>query len=523
MALPEKSTPWPPIHATIQCALDDWSAWYSGDRDRLAERYLNRPSQYRGVPQNRPSQYRGGITGLLARWFWGQPTPLGEKRANLHMPLAGDIARTSSDLLFSEPPALKVENASTQERLEQLLDTSMRATLLEGGEVASALGGAYLRIVWDDEVSDRPWISVVHADAAAPEFRYGQLVAVTFWTVLAVDGQKVVRHLERHERGAILHGVYEGTCDNLGKPADLKAFPQTENLEPFRDTGLGARRLLTATYAPNVRPARAWRDIPGAAGWGISDYQGCETFLDALDETYTSWMRDVRLAKSRILVPGGYLQSNGPGRGVMWEDREVYAEMNIPPTADQQITLNQFAIRFAEHKATCEELIGKVIRSAGYSSGTFGDDAGGQAVTATEIKARNARSMSTRERKTLWWTDPLADITEALLALEASGLFPGVRGVEVERPDVRFQDSVQDDLRSLAETANLLRQAEAASTETLVALVHPDWEDTEQRAEVERITRESGRDVADPMVVGAEGAADAGVPRDGGGPDQAGS
>ncbi|MBL1100136.1 capsid protein [Streptomyces coffeae] len=523
MALPDKGTSWPPVHPAIRCDLEDWSAWYSANPDRLAYRYLNRHRDGGrfGQPQNRPSQYRGGLVGTVARWFWGEPTPLGEKRANLHMPLARDIARTSADLLFSEPPVLRAESKDTQQRLEDMMDLGLKRTLLAGGEVSAALGGVYLRLVWDDQISDRPWISTVHADGAAPEFAYDRLRAVTFWTILGADGQKVVRHLERHEPGQILHGVYEGTIDNLGKPIDLGAFEATRGLKPARQLNIGRR--LTASYIPNTVAAPDWRDIPGGSCLGTSDYQGAETFLSSIDETYTSWMRDIRLAKARILVPSGYLTSNGPGRGATWEDREVYAEMNIPPTADQAITLNQFAIRHEEHHATIEELVGKVVRNAGYSGNTFGDDSAGAAVTATEIKARTTRSMSTRARKAELAAVGLADIVEAQLALEASGLFPGMRAVEVERPEVRFQDSVQDDTKTLAETADALRRAEAASTETLVALVHPDWDEADQQAEVRRILAESGRAVSDPMDVGAEEAGDAGVAGDGGGPGPAGA
>jgi A118 family predicted phage portal protein len=520
--LPDKNMAWPPINPAILCALDDWSAWFSANPDRLAYRYQNRPADGRRyghgqAPQNRPSQYRGGLVGTFSRWFWGQPTPLGEKRANLHMPLAKDIARTSSDLLFSEPPTLKAENKATQERLEALMDVGMKRTLIASGESGAALGGSYLRIVWDNDVSDRPWISLVHADGAAPEFAHGdKLRAVTFWTVLSVDGQKIVRHLERHEPGLILHGVYEGTEDNLGKPIDLGAFDATKNLLPSRI--LPIEKRLAVAYIPNSMIAPDWRDIPGAAGLGASDFQGAETFLSAIDETYTSLMRDVRLAKARIIVPSGYLQANGPGAGALWEDREVYAAMNIPPTSDHEITLNQFAIRVADHRATIEELVGKVIRNAGYSGGTFGDDSGGPAVTATEIKARQARSMSTRARKAELYEVGIADIVEVLLMLEASNLFPGIDRVEVERPDVVFQDSVQDDIKTLAETAELLRRAEAASVETLVELVHPDWGDTEQKAEVARIMKQSGAAVSDPVMTGAEGGGHAGFPSDGGGP-----
>ncbi|MFC8432245.1 capsid protein [Streptomyces sp. NPDC057253] len=523
MPLPEKNTPWPPIHPAIRCDMEDWSAWFSANPDRLAYRYQNRgvrsyANGIRGPIQNRPSQYRGGIVGTVARWFWGQPTPLGEKRANLHMPLARDIARTSSDLLFSEPPTLKVENKKTQERLEALMDVGMKRTLIAAGETGSALGGSYLRIVWDTDLRPGPWVSLVHADGAAPEFVHGDILkTVTFWTVLASDGQKVIRHLERHEPGLILHGVYEGTPENLGKQVDLTAFPQTAKLLPVRVLPAGMERRLAVSYIPNTMIAPDWLDIPGAAGLGTSDYQGAETFLSSIDEAYTSWMRDVRLAKSRILVPDGYLQSNGPGRGALWEDREVMVGMNIPPTENAEIKLNQFAIRHAEHRSTIEELVGKVIRNAGYSGGTFGDDSDGAAVTATEIKARSARSMSTRARKAEFFAVGIADIVETLLILEASGLFPGVGRVEVERPDVQFQDSVQDDIKTLAETAELLRRAEAASTETLVAITQPGLGDTERQEEVDRILKESGRAVADPALTGAEGDADAGFPSDGGG------
>lgn len=509
MPLPDKNAPWPPVAAEVRTALDDWAAWYSGNPDKIADRYYwrsTRVGKYGQQPVNRPSQYRGGLIGQLARFFWGEPIPFGEKRTKLHVPLAGDIARTSADLLFSEPITFVAQNSATQERLEQLLETGLNRALLGAGEVAAALGGVYLRIAWDDQVSDRPWIDKVDADAAAPEFRNGVLMAVTFWWVIAVDGTKVIRHLERHERGGvILHGVYEGSEINLGKPVDLAGFPETKGLLPSRTVPVGDRGM-TVAYVPNTITNRDWRDIPGTRGLGLSDFQGSETLLDALDETYTSWMRDVRLGKSRIIVPNGYLTNNGPGQGMTWEDREAFAGMNIPPTEQGNgITLNQFAIRYAEHKATAEELIRQIIRNAGYSTGTFGDDADGRAITATEIKAKESRSGATRARKSELFAVGIPDIVESLLALEASAMFPGVQAVEVERPEVRFQDSIQDDPLNLAQTANMLRTAEAASTETLVAMLHPDWDSTAQAEEVARIHAQSGRAVADPTMTGAEG------------------
>lgn len=505
MPLPEKGAAWPPISPIITSDLNDWSAWYAASPDRLTYRYRNRHRTGRqyGQPENRPSQYRGGIVGTLARWFWGDPTAIGEKRANLHMPLARDLARTSADLLFSEPPTLVTEDTETMGRLEELMNNGLLRTLIAQAEMTAALGGGYLRVMWDLTMSPRPWATVVRADGAAPTFFGDRLKAVTFWKVIAVDGQKVVRHLERHEPNVILHGVYEGTEDNLGSPADLGAFPETEGLQAVIDLPQLQGRLA-CVYIPNSMTAPDWHDVPGAAGLGVSDYQGAETFLSAIDETYTSWMRDVRLAKSRIIVPSGYLQSNGAGEGVSWQDREVYAPMNIPPTQNAEITLNQFEIRHAEHRATIDDLVGRVIRNAGYSGGTFGDDTGGSMMTATEVKARTARSMATRARKSELEAVGIADLAEIILILENSPLFPGLPAVEIERPTVRFADSIQEDVKVLAETADLLHRAEAASLEARVALVNPGLSKDEKAAEVTRIRRETGQDTADPALTGAE-------------------
>ncbi len=53
---------------------------------------------------------------------------------------------------------------------------------------------------------------------------------------------------------------------------------------------------------------------------------GLETELDGLDEAISSWMRDVRLGKARLIVLHSYLENIGRGKGAVSEpDREVYS------------------------------------------------------------------------------------------------------------------------------------------------------------------------------------------------------
>jgi hypothetical protein len=113
--------------------------------------------------------------------------------------------------------------------------------------------------------------------------------------------------------------------------------------------------------------------------------------------------------------------------------------------------------------------------------------------------------MTTRARKALYQAQPIADILAALLAVEAGPLF-NIPGLDLDPPRVEFQDSIQEDPKTAAETVSLLRQAEAASTDTLIRMLHPDWEDDRVQGEVAAILAESGRAVTDPAALGAGGA-----------------
>src|SRR5690606_10034247 len=151
------------------------------------------------------------------RMFWGRPVPTNHANTRLHVPVPADIATASADLLFSEPPRLILPKrvSSTpgvassnpaQERLEAIFNNPLtQAELVEAAELSAALSGTFLRAVWDTTVSDQVMVDAVAADQGVPEWRYGKLVAVTFWRVLARDGNIVWRHLERHEPGAIYH------------------------------------------------------------------------------------------------------------------------------------------------------------------------------------------------------------------------------------------------------------------------------------------------------------------------------
>lgn len=500
MPLPTSNIPWPPPAARAANDLyEKCGAWYSGDPDRLTALYGN-ASPFDGLDRknyDRPGQHSGGLVGKVSRFFWGSPTPRGQARDNrLHIPLAGDIAATSADLLLSEPPAFVFEDDTTQARMDTLLsDGGLYATLLEAAELASAYGDAYLRVTWNTTLADHPLVDALPGDVAVPEFQSGILRAVTFWKIVHEDRGEVWRHLERHEPGRVLHGLYKGDGDKLGRPMPLQDNPETEEFATQADANgaiLTGARGLTAEHIPNMKPHRL---IRGSA-LGRSDYSpAVMRMMDSLDETYSSWMRDIRLAKARLIVPAEYLQNHGPGRGASFDpDRELYEA--VQTMGDEggrlDIVAQQFAIRVQEHSETATDLTARIVRGAGYSVQTFGEH-GDVAATATEVIARERRSYTTRSRKIVYVDPPLGRFTRTLLEIDARVY---KSGVQPDRPGLEWPDGVAIDPKAAAETIELLARAEAISIETKVKMLHPGWEDAEVMAEVEKIRKDGG--MADP-------------------------
>lgn len=509
---------WPPLRY-LPCAADMalWSAWWSGSAEELASVYGttsggNSPtarawSATTGEAGTGAAIRRSGWLGnFLRRWFVGNVPSEGEKRTTYHVPLAGDLASTSASLLFGQPPSLKCDgDTATQDYLSELIDDGTHAKLMESAEYAAALGGVYLRVVWDTDIADKPWIDKVPADCAVPEFRYGKLTAVTFWSVIRDEGKEVVRHLEKHlvGQGAILHGVYKGDQKTLGIPMSLTDFEETRpfaasltqgNAITFPDAPGDA---ATVAYVPNMLPNRIWRSLgPQAEPLGRSDFSGVEGLMDGLDEALSSWMRDIRLGKARLIVPPSNLQSLGRGKGSFLDlEQEVMVPINSLVTGEaavkDQILPQQFDIRWQAHQQTCLALIEEIITRTGYSSQTLGMQ-GDIAVTATEVVARERKSLTTRGKKINYWRPALADIIYGLMAIDATVFTSGIAPV---RPEIEWPDAVHPDQLELARTVQAMRAAEATSIETAVETLHPDWKPEQVALEVGRIYREISVDM----------------------------
>jgi A118 family predicted phage portal protein len=476
-----------PLEDPIYADYAEHSAWYSGDPNQLANFYgsLLAPPNY--IAGDFFSEHYYNSVAPRQK-FW-QKQIYEERRTILHVPIAGDIASMSANMLFAESPKFKVQNEQTQARLNDIMQkANVNDVLLQAAEIASALGGVYLKINWDTTFVDYPILSIVQPENAIPTFQWGILKEVTFYKTMYEEdhrkGTTVYRLLENHTAGKIEYGLYKGDEEKLGMRIGLQSLPQTAMLQDEIETGVDE---LLVRYIPNVKPNRKHRGSP----FGQSDLSGLEGLMDALDEAYSSWMRDVRLGKGRIMVPESFLQKLPNGEFVMDIDKEVFTAFDIDPLSAQNVGITniQFNIRTQEHMDTCLELMNRIISTAGYSPQSFGLSIKGSVESGLALNIRERRSFITQSKKRAYWKTPIEDLMYMMLLIDQQNF--GSR-ITPEKPTVEFGDSMIPDLGQMATAVETLARAQAISIESKVRLSRPELNDEQVFLEVEKIKQEIG-------------------------------
>lgn len=459
----------------IYLKYQEYAAWYSGDIDRITSFYRENYSKN-------------------DRFF------ASDRKDKVLLPIVNEMARLSADLLFSEEPETTFENDETAKRFKEISDRNMLLSrLLESAETQSPMSGVFLKINYDVDNYNYPILSIAQPDNAFPEFEYNRLRAVTFFKdvtpIKDLDKTKRYWLIERQERGIIENGLYEGTQNSLGKKISLDSLEATKGIEESIDTEIDD---ILVRYIPNMLPNPLWRgtDI------GQSDFAQAITLIETLCETYSDWRRDLELAKGRVIVPEQWLERSDDGTFKFDKDQDLFTTLDIDPLAAKGtggFTVAQFDIRSQQYRETAQNLLEQIVYAAGYSPQSFGFKGEGNAMTATEVKAKENRTYKTLSKKQQYWKVALEDIFYLMLQVDSIHI---KSGVSPERPKVELADSIDTDMKALAETVDLINRADAASTKVKVKLLHPDWTEEQIDEEVYRIDLANGSVVPDPTQVG---------------------
>ena len=421
-------------------------------------------------------------------------------KVKLHVPVAADIAGTSANLLFGEEPRFTIYDESlgdteegSQQRLEAIItENGLNQKLHEAAENGAAVGDVFLKCRYDKARKDMPSIAVVRGQDALPEYMFDDLQCIHFFTTLRIEPKtgKVWRVYECYQQGLIASMVYIGDASNLG--TEDRQTMQALSLEPEVKTPVD---MLLAAHIVNLKPSRIWATDEK----GRSDFEGLRDMMDSLDEVYTSWMRDIRLAKSRLIVPAEFLRRSpadmfGENRYTydFDEDVETLTALDIGGDGvEQKITPSQFNIRSAEHAATFESTLRTIISMAGYSPQTFGLDIQGSAQSGTARRIMERKSLSTNAKKQSYWKKPLETFLTAVMHLDKA-LYGNKALSEDDSVRVELKDPIINDPAEMASAVSLMHNAQAASTEVKVRTLHPDWSKKQVDEEVQKIQMEMG-------------------------------
>jgi hypothetical protein len=253
-------------------------------------------------------------------------------------------------------------------------------------------------------------------------------------------------------------------------------------------------RGLAVEYVKNRNEQLAWRHDPVGCWLGRSDFDQLEGEFDALDRVWSSLIREIDLAKARAFVPAAALRSLGAGQGAAFDaDRELFFGLEIPPnlnaTLDQTIKMSDFPIRVDQHITAANEIQQGILRDAGYSARTFGEDENGAAMTATEVVSRNSRSGQTRNQKCNLAGPAIRRVLVKVLEINASQGTGFGKG-NTEQLSLAWPQGDTEAPETRARTVQLLDQAGAISLWMKLVMTHPGTDKDDLLLEYRRIRAE---------------------------------
>src|SRR5690625_3974220 len=166
--------------------------------------------------------------------------------------------------------------------------------------MAAALGGVYIKIDTDPDVSTHPLITIRSPLVSEPIFKGGKLHSVSFYRLIK-DEQDRQRFLveNRENHNGVLHITFDLIEVKGGKAEPIDIDEHRAEYELFvEDQALPGVDGLGVVYIRNLLPNRLFPE----SSEGVSDYQGTVQVLDGLTEVWTSLIIVIGLGMFRLMM-----------------------------------------------------------------------------------------------------------------------------------------------------------------------------------------------------------------------------
>ncbi len=393
------------------------------------------------------------------------------------VPWPRELCRFSAALLFSTTPRItSTEDKEILAKIEQVNDIG--AFAVRGGVQVAREGRVGIRVIVDPAIDPKiPLLALVPEDNIIWDVRHGAFYAggtVIITRKPDLSDKVVYRLFEQHTAGWVERTLYRGTDNELGRQVNLDTLEEFKGLAVKQATGLDRPTLIP------------WENVPGAE----SDLYGMGGVFDGLNEAESLLLGRARKAQPQTFVDRSILDETGKldldGYHIVGGTR-----MRLPlgTSGFETIKTVDPKVEFIQHINYNDHLTQLLVTVAGYSPATWGI----QGHTASVQRAVSGYAMKLSQLRTL-----LNRGQKEHMALEAMGwalatalaMYDETADVASRRPSIQLGDGLPDDALDGAQEVQFLRQAYAASTETLVKTIHPTWSQLEVDEEVARIEAE---------------------------------
>lgn len=436
---------------------------------------------------------------LELNYFWRVSPP---KYRKVHSGMPANIASKMATILFgSDVDITATSDTLTPEQLEEInimvqdliAGTRMMEKFKEGAITESWCGHIFYKWSVDETISPYPILELTDLRNAEIERDRGITTGIIFKTDYVSGANRYQLH-ERYGKtpdgkAMITNTLYE-LKDQGPVAVSLSRLPATAELEPIITIDIDG---MLAFEKPNKLPNNEFLLCP----YGASDYSGCASAFDALDEVLSEIYAEMRNNKTIRYVPQSLIEKvmDDDGHIIVSEFDNFVTNVvkvydDLDQTADNKVTYSEIRDKMESLKEKWKIAITTVCNNAGLSPLALGVT-GLESVNAGELsqRERNRVTLETRNSKLTSWAPLISDMVRQ--GLKVYCLIKQIPYNDVNI-SVTFSDYIVESQKDLLTTWGLAKQQRVASTREAVKNCHPKWSDDQVEDELNLIRYEEG-------------------------------
>lgn len=423
--------------------------WFLGSEDLLADFYRTKIHNY-------------SIIDTRAEYYYSN---VGSNIRIVHSGLPSLISYTKSRLLMSGGLEIMVNNGlkedtKAKELLKAIYKDNKLDTIIKNSVTTESWGKKFAwKISFDAETSNYPIVELYKPQNYKAVYKRGRLFELIFSNDYEKNNTEY-RLDETYGKGYITYQLYQINKDGSEIPVPLTDLEETAELKDV-----------------------SWNDkiiLGGEKCNDKADYDGIISEFDALDETWSQLMDEIRLGRSEVYVPEMLLTNR-----TFNKFRKNYTELGNDERENgkNEITHIQPNIRTDEYAKAIKEITSNCLVATGLSPFTVGiNDEVGANSSGESLTKREASSLRTRNEMIDGWEPFLEEMF--MILLFANTLFNGGSYNNKLNIQVSFGDYISPTRKDIIEETKLMKDADIIDAEKAIDEIYGDEISEEEKIRI---------------------------------------